>query len=288
MTELADLEKNREDLQQKANIARANRDKLNGEARSWANKRDELNAKVRELVNAANDHRKRRDEYNESVQRHKKARDEATNEAETARTALNELKRERLPKGGRPVHAIKKDIEKLEFKQMTEVLKPAKEKELIEKLQALLSELKQKEDAFAADPELKEAFNVYEAAREKAEKAHAKVSETAEKAQGEHEAMVKLFEQSDKVRKEADQFQERFVSSKLEADRVHKEYIDLVNRIHEIEKEQREQRAEASGDFTAKRAAEVTADAEEIYERFKKGEKLSTEDLMMLQKAGLL
>ena len=32
----------------------------------------------------------------------------------------------------------------------------------------------------------------------------------------------------------------------------------------------------------------IRKEAEDIFERFKKGEKLSTEDLMILQKAGLL
>lgn len=288
MAELVDLERNREELQKKANLARANRDKLNAEARSWANKRDELNAQVRELVNTANEHRKRRDEFNEAVQRHKKGRDEATNESEIAKGALEELKKSRMPKGGRPVHMIRKDIQRLEFEQQTKVMKPAKERELVDKLQALVSELKQKEKAYDADPELKEALVKYEAAREKAEKAHQKVSETAEKAQAEHEAMVKLFEQSDKIRKDADRLQEKFVTAKLEADRVHKEYIDVVNRIHEIEKDVHSIRTGSSPEARAQAQADADTAADDVFERFKKGEKLSTEDLMILQKAGLL
>lgn len=288
MAELVDLERNREELQKKANLARANRDKLNGEARSWANKRDELNSQVREVVNEANEHRKKRDEFNEAVQRHKKGRDEATFESDATKAVLDDLKRERMPKGGRPVHMIKKDIERLEFEQQTKVLKPAKERQLIEKLQALIAELRQKEKAYDADPELKEALAKYEAARERAEKAHAKVAETAEKAQGEHEAMVKLFEKSDKIRKEADRLQERFVTAKLEADRVHKEYIDVVNRIHEIDKDVNAIRTGSSPEERAQRQQDADTAADDVFERFKKGEKLSTEDLMVLQKAGLL
>ncbi len=288
MPELVDLERNREELQRKANVARANRDKLNAEARSWANKRDEHNSQVRELVNTANEHRKKRDEYNEAVQRHKKARDEATLEAETAKGALEDLKRARMPKGGRPVHMIKKDIERLEFEQQTKVLTTPKERALIEQLQALYAELRQKESAYKADPELREALEKYEAARDRAEKAHQKVAETAEKAQAEHESMVNLFGQSDKIRKEADKLQEKFVTAKLEADRVHKEYIDVVNRIHEIEKEVQTIRTGVSDEVRAEAQQVADAAAEAVYERFKKGEKLSTEDLMVLQKAGLL
>ncbi len=274
--------------QDRANVARANRDKLNDEARKWATKRDELNAKVRELVNAANEHRKQRDEHNESVQRHKKARDEASKEAEAAREHLAELRKERLPPGGRPLHVIKKDLQRLEFEQMTGVMTTAKERDLIERMKAVRAELKQKEATINEDPELKAAQEAYDAARAKSETAHHKVGETAEKAQSEHEKMVTLFGQTDKVRKEADRYQERFVAAKLEADRLHKEYIDIVNQIHEASNAHRTAQREASGEFTAERAAEINADADAIYERFKRGEKLSTEDLMTLQKAGLL
>lgn len=287
MSELVELERRREELQKKANIARANRDKLNNEARGWAQKRDELNATVRGLVETANEHRRKRDEYNESVKRHKKTREEDANAANELKEKLETLKRDRLPKGGRPVHTIKKQIQKLEFEQQTKVLKPAKERELIESLQALYAELKQKEDTYRSDPELKEALDQFEQVRERAEKAHQKVAETADKAQSEHEAMVKLFGQSDRIRKDADKLQEKFVTAKLEADRVHKEYIEIVNGIHEVEKQIQDIRKGASEPSEAEvSAAEDRAD--DVYERFKKGEKLSTEDLMTLQKAGLL
>ena len=234
------------------------------------------------------EHRKRRDEFNESVQRHKKLRDEAAAEADTAKKALDELKRTRMPKGGRPVHMIKKDIQALEFKQQTTVLTAPKERALIEQLQALYAELRQKEDAYKADPELKDALGKFEAARERAEKAHQKVAETAEKAQSEHESMVKLFEQSDRIRKEADKLQERFVGSKVEADKVHKEYIEVVNGIHELENKMLEMRTGVSTETRAEARDAAHSAADLVFEKFKKGEKLSTEDLMILQKAGLL
>lgn len=287
MSELVELERRREELQKKANIARANRDKLNNEARGWAQKRDELNASVRSLVETANEHRRKRDEHNESVKRHKKTREEDSAAANELKEKLETLKHQRLPKGGRPVHTIKKQIQKLEFEQQTKVLKPAKERELIESLQALYAELKQKEDTYRSDPELKQALEQYEEVRERAEKAHQKVAETADKAQSEHEEMVKLFGQSDRIRKDADKLQEKFVTAKLEADRVHKEYIEIVNGIHETEKQIQDLRKGASEPSEAEvSAAEDRAD--DVYERFKKGEKLSTEDLMTLQKAGLL
>jgi uncharacterized coiled-coil DUF342 family protein len=97
--------------------------------------------------------------------------------------------------------------------------------------------------------------------------------------------MVGLFEKSDGVRKRADEAQERFVVAKLEADKVHKQYMAVVEEIHKMQDE-----LGTGGRRGGRRESEAVSQgkADEIFERFKQGEKLSTEDLMTLQKAGLL
>lgn len=285
---VTDLEKQREELQRKANLARANRDKLNGEARSWAEKRDELNAKVREFVGQANDHRRRRDELNEQVQRHKKLRDEAQLKANEWGAKADLLRKQRMPQGLGQLAMLRKEIKRLEFDHQTKVLTPGKEKALIEEISKLQKRLKEKEDTIKKDPELREAVENADRLRDQAEKMHQKVAEMAEKAQVEHDSMVKLFANSDDVRKNADDLQAKFVEIKVQADAVHKEYIDSVNRIHEIETQINEM---LHKDTEQRKAAETSSSlrkADEIFEKFKRGEKLSTEDLMTLQKAGLL
>jgi CheY-like chemotaxis protein len=124
--------------------------------------------------------------------------------------------------------------------------------------------------------------------RDQAEKMHQKVAELAEKAQVEHDSMVKLFANSDEVRKGADDLQAKFVAVKVQADAVHKEYIASVNTIHEIETSIHDL---FTKDTEQRKAAETSSSmklADEIFDKFKRGEKLSTEDLMTLQKAGLL
>ncbi len=72
------------------------------------------------------------------------------------------------------------------------------------------------------------------------------------------------------------------------ADEEHKRHIDFIREVHDYDKilwgfKQKTRTGRIPG---VERTAR--AEAEDIYERFKRGEKLSTEDLMTLQKAGLL
>lgn len=275
-------------FQKEANLLRAQRDDLNGQARAQADARDEQNSKVRGLVNQANEHKKRRDTLNEQVQHMKKLRDELNGAAEENARKLDELKRTRLPKQGRSIPLLQREARRLEYEHMTKVLTPAKEKALIKEMDLLRKEIKSKQMEMEGDSELKAAFEAATQSKERAEKQHEKVGELAQRAQSEHEAMVKLFEESDRIRKIADSIQEKFVNAKVEADKVHKAYVELVEKIHAIEDELKATRAGATGAQRVADQQQTEALANDIFERFKKGEKLSTKDLMSLQKAGLL
>jgi uncharacterized coiled-coil DUF342 family protein len=77
---------------------------------------------------------------------------------------------------------------------------------------------------------------------------------------------------------------EKFVQAQEAADRHHEDFVRVQKRLRELDKqEEEEEQAERE-----KKKEEVQEEAEEIYERFKEGETLDTEDLMKLQKAGRL
>lgn len=279
----------KEVLQNRANLLRKERDRLNDEARGHAEERDGFNAQVRALVNEANEHKKRRDELNEGVKRSKEGRDEANRVADDAGKVADTLRRERMPEGaaGDSVAKLKKEARQLEQTHMTTVLTTSKEKALMERLKEIGKLIRAKEGLLRSDPELKAALEKADDLKEKAEKSHAKVGELAEKAQGEHDAMIKLYKSSDKLRKQADKLQEKFVVSKMEADKIHKAYIEVVNDIHMIEDSQVQAGGSRGGPSPAQQARNEVA-AEAVFAKFKAGEKLSTEDLLTLQKAGLL
>ena len=159
-------------------------------------------------------------------------------------------------------------------------------------------ELKEREGAMTESADMKTAYEEMKAAKGAAEEAHAAVTALANEAQAEHDAMVKLFGEADGLRKEADAAQGEFVKHKVEADKVHREYIEAVTSIREIDRvvhgirgttppERRERGGSEDRQSSAPTAAQ-RAEADDIFEKFRKGEKLSTEDLIALQKGGRL
>ena len=249
---------------------------------------EELEVK-RERENAeAERRRRRRDELNAQVKKAKEERDVWNRKVNELSEVANELKRRKLPRGAIPLSHLKRELKDLEFKQMTSVLKPGKEQELIKEMTRIQGEIRKLEKSLEENEEVRKAAQELHDARETAEAAHKRVGELAEQAQAEHDAMTQLYEQSDELRHQADLAQEEFIKTKMLADDEHHKHIDHIREVHDYDKiihgiRLKSYQLEGGGEeVSVKRQAEI------IFDRFKRGEKLSTEDLMTLQKSGYL
>ena len=284
---LQDLESKREVANAEAEKHRRRRDELNLLTREWVEKRDALNAQVRGLVEQATQHRQGRDELNVQVQAAKAERDKFNRRVNELLARTNDIKRTRVPKGGVPVARLKRELRDLEFRQQTRVMKPAEERELIEEMGRLQQEVRKREKELEQDEEVKKAIEELHQAKEVAEASHKSVGDLAEVAQKEHDQMVALFEQGDALRREADAAQEEFIKTKMLADEEHRKHIDYIREVHDYDKivhgiRLRGRKGEVVEEVDTRRQAEI------IFERFRKGEKLSTDDLMTLQKSGYM
>lgn len=289
MTELLeDLEAQRSKLNKKAEEHRRKRDKLNNTSRRWADKRDRLNSESRDNLEKANRHRKKRDSLNDQVKTAKVEREKYNKMASELQAKLGGLKKRHLPKDGVTLDKLKKEVRSLEFKQQTQVLSVDKERELLDILSDIQSKIREREKLLEGNQEIQEVMTQRNESKDKAENAHAKVGECANNAQVEHEAMVKFYDEADRLRREADHAQQEFISAKTDADEAHKNHVEMVKQVHDFDKiiaGLRQKKAKAKKD---KIETAAKKEAEDIYDRFKAGEKLSTEDLMSLQKAGYL
>ncbi len=285
---IEDLIKKKDEFQENANDFRKKRDYLHDKSKKMAMERDGINAKVRQIRNQISEHKRKRDEYNERVKHAKEQRNELIGNHLELKKKINELERERSSTSGVSLNQLRQSLRKLENEQMTQPMSSQKEKKLIETIKEIHTKIKDEEETLNKDPKLKKAVEEEKRVKKKIEKQHELVEKMAKKAQEEHQGMIELRTQLDNFVKKTSEIQERIVLTKMEADTVHREFIGNVNKIHELEKEIY---GAEKKKVVKKKIADVSAaqkQADEIFERFKRGEKLSTEDLMILQKAGLL
>jgi uncharacterized coiled-coil DUF342 family protein len=100
--------------------------------------------------------------------------------------------------------------------------------------------------------------------------------------------MIATFKEADKIRAESDGAHKEFVKYQESADEKHKKFIAAQKEIRDIDKEVRKlKKGETDGRREISKA-DMRKDAEDIFDKFKAGEKLTTENLMALQRSGLL
>lgn len=285
---LPELEEKREKANSQADYHRRRRDELNDKTKDWIRKRDGLNAQVRELITKAGEHKTERDRLNEEVQRAKAERDKWNRKVADLLDEMNRLRRRRIPKGGVPIDRLKRDLRGLEFRQQTSVLAVDKERDLIEQITQLQEEIEKQERKLQEDKDIVALQEKIDSAKEKAEAFHKEVGQKAEEAQTHHDAMVSLYEEGDGQRRLADKAQEGFIKTKMTSDEEHQKHIEFIRQVHDYDKIIHGIRAKTVRARFRKEEVSAKKEAQEIYERFKKGEKLSTEDLMILQKSGYL
>ncbi len=287
---LAELEQKRKAINDDAEKHKILRDDLNKQTKEWVAKRDALNAQVRELVEEAGKHRTSRDELNQKVRESKALRDEANQKVSQLTEEYRALKSDMpAPDKNQPsVKQLKKEFSDLENKQQTQVLKKGEEEAIVKRLKELDAQINEIEKNQEQSGDLREESAALRAAKEEAEKCHKQVSEYAEKAQAEHDEMIKLYEQADALRKQADEAQAKFIECKKAADEEHKKHIEQIKSFHETDKDFAAIKNKQKAVRKKKTDAESKKAADDIFARFKSGDKLSTEDLMILQKSGYL
>jgi uncharacterized coiled-coil DUF342 family protein len=281
---LPDLEHKRDRLNALAEEHKSKRDRLNGVTKSLAEERDSYNAQVRELVQAANDHRNNRNRLNTEVKESKVLRDELNKKATEFNEVVMKLKRERQGETGAPnLSRMRNERKAMEFKAMTQVLSADKEKELMVQIQRLNFQIDEQEKKMEENREIRTALKDSRQSKEEAEAQHRLVSDLARQAQTAHDTMIELYEKADDIRKKADDCQGRFINNKQLADAEHKAHIDLIRKVHDYDKfisglRRRDRRVRKDRQEKAQKQV-----AEDMMDRFKKGEKISTEDLLSLQ-----
>ena len=280
--ELKDL---RKDYHKKAEVLRIKRDELNLKSQSHASERNDLNVKAKEYMDSVHLYRDRRNGLNVEVGEVRDERREVSNEVNTLKDTFLKLKRKRF--SGRnlpPVAKLRKQIQELEIKQMTTPLTTDKERALVDEIGSLQSKIKEHDTLIETDTEVLGARDKFRDSEKIRRELGKKMQKSRQEAQAAHHSMKDSLRSNRQTRRKADAAQRMFVKAKEKADEVHNEYIEYLRGMQEIDRMTASQgRVGSSADQKASAAS-----AEDLFAKFLAGEKLSTEQLMIIQKAGML
>ena len=281
----SELRKIRKEYHQKAEELRVARDELNLKSQTHASERNDLNVKAKEYMDEVHMYRDRRNGLNVEVGQIRDERNEVTEKVNTLKDNFLSLKRKRF--SGRhlpPISRLRKQIQELEIKQMTTPLTTDKERALVEEISSLQNKIKQHDDLIETDTEVLDARDTFREAENKRRELSKSMQKSRQEAQTAHHSMKDSLRLNRSTRRKADAAQRAFVKAKEKADIVHNEYIEYLRGMQEIDRMTASQGR--SGSLADQKAS--AASAEDLFAKFLAGEKLTTEQLMIIQKAGML
>jgi uncharacterized coiled-coil DUF342 family protein len=267
------------------------RNELNAAASQYARERNTLNNQTREYVEDAQKNKELRDQFNKEVQELKDKRNDLNEEANKFFTEIDSFKKEHGGVKNRGIKDLQKQIESLEFRQQTEVFSPEKERELIDKIKQMREQMREQEAEFEQNKEIREKIMIAKDLRKQASEIHEHVTKLAEDAQKHHDLMVECYRKADTSREEADAVHNKFVVAQESADTEHKLFIESQKELRDYDKViggMRKKTTKKASSTTKEQNKEVRKEAEDLFEKFRGGEKLTTEDLLLLQRSKFL
>ena len=247
------------------------REHYNRVAKEQRKIRDELNDSLKENLNKAIEFRDQRNTVNKEVEAEKELRNKAN----------KDLKKLEFSSGKKDRVKIENEIKKIDKIIETRVLDIKKENQLVKNANDLRKQLNEIEE----DDKNKEQAQEL---RKESEEHHAKVVELSEQAQESHEQMLHYFRKTDEIRAAADEAHKSFIEARKAASSKHEEFKTVLSEIHIINKKlgtsRPRKRKSNSKQSAPKKSTEEKEKAEIIFDKFKHGKKLSTEELLLLQK----
>ncbi len=261
----------------------------NPKAPDLKKKRDDLNNAVKLLISESkitylnleklrNDLRQKksqRDAENKIIQEYKAGRDAINERLKKARDALNKIRGElnqiKRASASNPKN-LEKEIKRLEWDVQTKHLNAKAEDSLWKKINCLRRELKSMDAYNRKKDELKEARKAVRAAEKEAREIHGHVIEHSEKSETYHKELLLIFEELKKMDTILPEMTKKIMDAKSAADDAHNDYLDSRG----VARKNRDA-------YNAASRKELKEKSDELLAEFKKGKKLSLEDIMAIQ-----
>jgi uncharacterized coiled-coil DUF342 family protein len=231
-------------------------------------------SKIQELKKARDDLTKQVKEFKEE---RNKLNTEVKEKAEE-RKEVSSKKKEILDKMNIPEDPvrIKLMIERIQTSIETEVMPFSQEQKLNKKIKELKAQLKELEKLGDVWKEINSASTNLSEARKKAEDTHKNVQTLAKQSQDKHEEINRLYEELKALRTQEQPIADKYVQDKTRFEQLLKELTKKQVRVTELGKILHE---EDEKDYSTR----VKDKTNEVKEKLRKRQKLSTEDILAFQ-----
>ncbi len=276
--------------QKRLSALREQRDAANKQVRVIAARNKALINEFKQLMAKADAEKKARDSENEIVKKLVEEKKALENEISVLKKACvekqNELRGLSEFKGD--PERLQEEIEELEWKQQTEAVSAKKERELSKKINELRAQLPKTEKATKLLKELRELRvklrDKINESRKKSDEinAHARASDEH------HQTRIACLKKAEALEQKIGETFKELDAKRGEADAQHAELAAARAELRKREENEKQKETRAKLAAEARIRAKISEQAKRLFEEFKAGRKLSMDELLVLQEAGVL
>ncbi|HLP80228.1 MAG TPA: hypothetical protein VK158_06320 [Acidobacteriota bacterium] len=266
---------------------------LQNQKEQWFARKQELYTAISSSISKIKEHKTRRDELTASVKSKKEARDALNKQIKDLITQLKPMTKDApkapVNKKGKPitVQSLKRDIETMRYKIETDGMNFDAEQKMMKVIKEKQKELDKMSGVMNLSSEARELSKNIDKLKKESDAIHDEIQHMAKSSQDEHESIIKLSAEIDKLRAE-----EKVVSEKCnEFKSQFKEKNSQVALITQTTQVERKEKATKKKAENAKREAQAQAQIQqqieeqvvEVEKKIKEKRKLTTEDLLVFQ-----
>lgn len=277
-----------EELTQKLSALKEQKNKLNIEANEWAEKRDKLNEQSRRLRDEVLNLRNERDKLNEKVkglkQQREKTKTEIHEKIEEIKKLNQEIKALTQKKPSRSLQTLQKEVESIDWKIQTTPLNLKEEKELVEKVKQLETQLNIHRKLEQLSQKIFELQAEVKTLKTESRLCHESLTETAQKSQEIHGKMLGKIDELRKIEMEADDFHRLFLQTRERTGPLQEDIMEIANKLKQLETEIREEEKKEK-----KKSEEALREKleKQAREKLRRGERLTWEEFQLLAEKGI-
>lgn len=291
MLEQAEIDKLMSELESLKTELKEYRNRLNSVDRKkedFFKEKRKISSDVYSRIKEAQGYKEKRNNLTDVVKNTKLSKEELEQRIKTIEEEIHKFKEEKrkiLEKLGVENPAfLKKNIKALEFKIETEGLTFEKEKELMKVLSKMKKQYENSRSVGEIEKKLDSHFRELRDLQEQAEMTRKIVQVSAKESQKHHIELIESSKEIDELKKKEQELEEHISKHKEEMHRLNEEMNPKIARLEEIKKVLHENNVALKEDVYKSNSELLKAKDNQVQEKIKTGKKLTTEDLLILQR----
>jgi len=267
---------------------KASLNNLNNQKESFYEKKNELSKKIVGNIRQIRELKGKRDSLTKLVKEDKSKREEDEKKIDSKISELKELKKK--VSEIRKKHNITEDpsrikdqIEKLEENMETEVISFSKEKGIMKTLKDLKKKYKGAEVVADSWKKLDEVSAELDTLKRERNEIRKKIKNRAGESQKYHEEMIKLSNDIDPLKEEELKMMVKFGEFKTKFTETNNQLKEKINELRKLSEELEKYNIEVAELKKKEENKQLEERSREVEEKLRKGGKLTTEDLLVIQ-----